>query len=339
MKAIALLSGGLDSTLAAKAVLEQGIEVIGVNFTSPFCMCSGRNGGCKSKAREMAEQLKIPLKVLSAAEEFIEAVKKPRFGYGSSMNPCIDCRILKFRAAKKYMEEINASFIVTGEVLGQRPMSQNNRAMYIIEKESGLDGYILRPLSALAVAPSIPEKMGWVDREKFFGITGRSRKEQLKLVEKYSIESHACPAGGCLLTDKNFGIKVKDLIDSGMFDMDAARLFQYGRYFSAGKSLKIAAGRNESENRIIRSLAKDGDLLIEAEKKGPVVLARGKIGAEGVREALKIAAYYTKPDGEEGMRFNCKILPDEEGFYAIKEKITEEELRRFSPEYLKEEAG
>jgi tRNA U34 2-thiouridine synthase MnmA/TrmU len=316
MKAISLLSGGLDSTLATKLIMEQGIEVLALNFTSPFCQCGGKQKeGCRHKAVEMAEQLGVKLKIASLGEEFIAAVGNPKYGHGSGVNPCIDCRILKFKAAKKIMEEEGASFIITGEVLGQRPMSQNNRAMSLIERESGLSGYIVRPLCAKVIEPSVPEQKGWVDREKFHGIEGRSRKSQLKLVDELKIENHACPAGGCLLTDKNFSAKVRDLIDSGMFTLENTRLFKYGRYFSLDRHFKLVVGRNEQENTVIKNMARHGDLLIECAGKGPTAVARGKIYPDLLREALKKTAHYCRRG--ERVVLNCRILPDETAVYAF----------------------
>lgn len=328
MKAISLLSGGLDSTLATKLIKEQGIEVLALNFTSPFCLCGGKpKQGCKHKAAEMAEQIGVPLKLASLGEEFIEAVKNPKYGHGSGMNPCIDCRIMKFKAAKKVMEETGASFIVTGEVLGQRPMSQNSRAMFLIEKESGLDGLIVRPLCAKVLEPSIPEQKGWVSRDKFHGIEGRSREGQLQLVEELKIENHACPAGGCLLTDKNFSVKVRDLIDSGMFNLENAKLFKYGRYFSVNRHFKLAIGRNEQENSVIKHLAKKGDLLITTAEKGPTAIARGKLTPDAIRGAIRICAHFSKY--EKAITFDCCIPPDENAVYRIEEKIPAPEIEQF----------
>jgi tRNA U34 2-thiouridine synthase MnmA/TrmU len=328
MKAISLLSGGLDSTLATKLIKEQGIEVLALNFTSPFCLCGGKpKEGCRHKAVEMAEQIGVPLKLVSLGEEFIEIVKNPEHGRGSGMNPCIDCRIMKFRVAKKIMEETGAGFIVTGEVLGQRPMSQNSRAMSLIEKESGLDGLIVRPLCAKALPPSIPETKGWVDRNRFYDIEGRGRKGQLKLVDELKIENHACPAGGCLLTDKYFSLKVKDLIDSGMFTLENAKLFKYGRYFPIGMHFKLAVGRNEQENKIIKNFAGHGDLLIEAQSKGPVALGRGKITPGNLRAALDICAHFSKY--ADFAAFDCSILPDETAIYKIEKKINSADIGRF----------
>jgi len=206
MKALALLSGGLDSSLAVEIISNLGIEVVAVNFVTPFCLCDGKRG-CRKKSVLISKRLNIDLKIFNIAEDFLEVLKKPRYGYGKNLNPCIDCRILMLRKAKEIMNELGASFIITGEVLGQRPMSQNRKAMEIIEKASGLEGLIVRPLCAKLLPASIPEREGWINRDDLLNITGRSRKKQFELVRKFNISDHACPAGGCLLTDPGFSLR------------------------------------------------------------------------------------------------------------------------------------
>ncbi|HEY5973898.1 MAG TPA: hypothetical protein VIU41_04085, partial [Geobacteraceae bacterium] len=203
-KALALLSGGLDSTLAVKVMLEQGIEVEALNFTSPFCTCTGKNAGCKSEAVRVAEEFNIPIKVMHKGAEYLEIVRNPRHGYGKALNPCIDCRIFLLRKAKEYMAQSGADFVITGEVLGQRPMSQRRDTLRVIERESGLAGLLLRPLSARHFEPTIPEKEGWVDREKLLAFKGRSRKDQMDLAAELDVTNYPCPAGGCMLTEVSF---------------------------------------------------------------------------------------------------------------------------------------
>jgi tRNA-uridine 2-sulfurtransferase len=193
-KAIALLSGGLDSTLAVKVLLDQGVEVEALNFTSPFCTCTGKNAGCKSEAVRVAEEFKIPIKVMHKGAEYLEILRNPKHGYGKGMNPCIDCRIYLLRKAKEYMQESGADFVFTGEVLGQRPMSQRRDTLNVIERESGLKGLLLRPLSAKHFEPTIPEIEGWVDREKLLSIHGRSRKEQMDLAAELDVKNYPWPA-------------------------------------------------------------------------------------------------------------------------------------------------
>src|SRR4030066_95020 len=247
IKALALLSGGLDSILATKVILEQGIDVVALNFTSPFCLC--KKGGCG--AAEAAKQLGVPLKVMNVGNEYLKVVRKPKHGYGRNMNPCIDCRIFIVKKAKKYAKEIGASFIFTGEVLDERPMSQHYPAMKLIEKEAGLVGKILRPLSARLLPETEAEKKGLVDRAKLLDIQGRSRKPQFKLAEEFNIKDYPCPAGGCLLTDKEFANRLRDLFGHrkrcSLVDVN---LLKVGRHFRVGRN-KIIVGRNEAENKIL----------------------------------------------------------------------------------------
>src|SRR5512136_2626487 len=234
-KAIALLSGGLDSTLAVKVLLEQGIEVHALNFTSPFCTCTSKKSGCKSEAVRVAEEFHIPIKVVHKGIDYLEIVRNPKHGYGKGMNPCIDCRIFLLKKARDYMAESGADFVITGEVLGQRPMSQRRDTLRVIERESGLEGLLLRPLSAKHFDPTIPEKEGWVDRSRLLAIQGRSRKEQMQLANDLDVKNYPCPAGGCLLTEISFVSKVKDVFAHAT-DLDPRdfRLLKLGRHFRIG---------------------------------------------------------------------------------------------------------
>lgn len=246
-KALALLSGGLDSTLAVKVMLEQGIEVEALNFTSPFCTCTGKNAGCKSEAIRVAEEFGIPIKVMHKGVDYLEVVRAPRHGYGKGMNPCVDCRIFLLRKAKEYMAESGADFVITGEVLGQRPMSQRRDTLRVIERESGLEGLLLRPLSAKHFEPTRPEREGWVDREKLLAIQGRSRKEQMQLAEDLDVKNYPCPAGGCLLTEVSFVSKVRDVFDhSDQLNLRDFRLLKVARHFRVGPRTKVLIGRNEA---------------------------------------------------------------------------------------------
>ncbi|MEF8788215.1 MAG: hypothetical protein V5A84_04020, partial [Planctomycetota bacterium] len=203
MRAVALLSGGLDSTLAIRVLQDQDIEIHAINFMSLFCTCTPKDSSC-SAAQTAVDQLGVSLKTVNTSKEFVELVKDPPHGYGSEVNPCLDCRIVMFRRAQEYMDEIDASFLVTGEVLGERPMSQRREAMRLIEKEAGLEGLIVRPLCAAHMEPSIPEEKGWVDRDALLDIRGRNRTPQMELAEKYDINDYPCPAGGCRLTDPGY---------------------------------------------------------------------------------------------------------------------------------------
>jgi len=290
VKALALLSGGLDSTLAAKLILNQGIDVIAVNFVTPFCSC--KKGGCG--ATEAAKQLGVPLKVVNVGDEYLKMVRKPKHGYGRNMNPCIDCRIFIVKKAKKYAKEIGASFIFTGEVLDERPMSQHSKAMKIIEEEAGLKGKILRPLSAKLLPETAIEKKGLVDREKLLDIRGRSRKPQIKLAEKFSIKDYPSPAGGCLLTCKEYASKLRDLFKhKKRCSMADVSLLKVGRHFRFGEN-KIIVGRNEAENKILTAKKARNDYYFEVPDIGsPITILQGAKTKNAIRAAAALTAFYS----------------------------------------------
>jgi tRNA U34 2-thiouridine synthase MnmA/TrmU len=240
--------------------------------------------------------LGISLRVFHVSEEFLNVVKHPKHGYGSNMNPCIDCRIFMMRKAKAYMEEIGASFIVTGEVVGQRPMSQRKEVMRLIEKEAELDGLVLRPLSAKFLPASIPEKEGWVDREGLLSIQGRSRKPQMKLAEQYGIRDYPCAAGGCLLTDPGFSRRIKDLLRHDPdFCLNDVHLLKMGRHFRLSSELRLVVGRNEEENQKIQTFSREGDILFKVvDYPGPISLLRGEAEQEKIETSAAITVRYSK---------------------------------------------
>jgi tRNA-specific 2-thiouridylase len=286
MKALALLSGGLDSTLAVKLVQEQGLDVVAVNFSSPFCLCA--KGGCG--AVRAAEQLRIPLKVISVGEEYLRMVRTPKHGYGRNMNPCIDCRIFMIRKAKEYAAEIGASFLFTGEVLDERPMSQHKAALDTIEKETDLIGRILRPLSAELLPETEAERKGWISREKLLGIRGRSRKIQIQLARDFGFEDYANPAGGCLLTYKEFAAKIRDLFHHRKrVRVKDVNLLKIGRHFRRGMN-KIVVGRDEAENERLNTMRNKMDYSFEVPDCGsPLTLLQGP----KTRKAISVAAGLT----------------------------------------------
>ena len=296
VRAIALLSGGLDSTLAVRLVLDQDIQVEAMNFVTPFCQCN-RQGCCE--AVRVSEQFGLPCKVIAVTDEFFEVIRHPKHGYGSGMNPCLDCRILMFSKARQRMEETGADFVFTGEVLGERPMSQRRDAMRIIARESGLDGRLLRPLCAKLLPPTIPEREGLVDGEKLLEISGRSRKPQMTLAKEYGINDYPCPAGGCLLTDPGFARRMKDLVQYHPdFELNDVSLLKVGRHFRLSQATKAVVGRSESENQRIVTIARPGDLLMEVRDWGsPVTLLRGEASAPEIRLAAAITARYSDAPG------------------------------------------
>ncbi|MFH1855731.1 MAG: tRNA 4-thiouridine(8) synthase ThiI [Candidatus Omnitrophota bacterium] len=287
VKAIILFSGGLDSILAAKLILDQGVEAEGVIFTSVFYSSI-------DDAKNAAKELGIKLKVFEISREFFKVFKNPRYGYGSNLNPCIDCHIFMFKKAGFYMKKIGADFLVTGEVLGERPMSQNRTTMKVIEKQSGFEGLILRPLSAKYMEPTIPEKEGMVDREKFLSITGRSRKPQIELAEKFGVKKYPAPAGGCLLTDVGFSRRMRDLMeDKKSFSVNDVELLKTGRHFRLNSRAKLVVGRDEKENKRLLTLIKDGDYAFSpCQTKGPFAAGRGEFSEEAILTASGIVARY-----------------------------------------------
>jgi tRNA U34 2-thiouridine synthase MnmA/TrmU len=326
IKAVGLLSGGLDSTLAAKMMLEQGIEVHAINFTSPFCTCTPKKAGCAAVVTAVKALGKIPLKQVAMRDEYLEMVRNPKHGYGKGINPCIDCRILKIKKAGDYMRKIGASFLFTGEVLGQRPMSQHKQAIAIIDDDSGLKGHILRPLSANHFEATVPEREGWVKREKLLGISGRSRKTQIALAAEKDIRDYPCPAGGCLLTDKYFSERMRDYLK--FTDKPSIRdipLLKVGRHFRLEGGDKLIVARNEQECKTLQNLYREKDhLLTPIDFPGPILILQGN----SIQAAIEKMLHYTKPVYRKNVRINClhrgknQILTFDEKADQTSEKIS-----------------
>lgn len=328
MKAIALVSGGLDSTLAAKITQDLGVELIALNTRSPFCLCNRKkeDGGCTFEAGRVSSGLGIKLISINTSAEFLGIVEKPKFGYGSHMNPCLDCRVLLFKKAKEAMQKEGASFVITGEVLGQRPMSQRLAAMKLIDQEAGLEGLVVRPLSARVLEPTIPEKNGWIDREKLLAISGRGRKEQIALAQELEIYDYPCPSGGCLLTDPGFSKRLKDLMRYGRLRQEDIQLLKIGRHFRLKPDTKLVVGRSEQENRRLEALKEDGDFLFQPEDlAGPSAILRGTIEGSSILEsASRIVAKYCDGANEE-TKIICQRSPLQEYKFIVSPN-TEEEL-------------
>lgn len=292
MRALALISGGLDSILAARLIMDQDIEVLGVSFGSPFFGSDG--------ARAATDEIGIDLVVIDIGEDILGVIAAPKHGFGKHMNPCIDCHALMVRRAGERMDSLGGSFVVTGEVVGQRPKSQMRFGLEAVERESGLAGLLLRPLSAKLLAPTIPEKEGWVERERFLGLHGRTRKPQLELARKYGITRYLSPAGGCLLTDENFSRALKDLRAHGQVSVQTVRLLSVGRQFRLSDRAKLSVGRNHAENEALFGLKPDGALFVKAvDHKGPVGVLQGSPDDEDSKLAAGVVARYADaPPGE-----------------------------------------
>lgn len=299
-KGLVLLSGGLDSILAAKILLEQGVELEAVNFKTSFNSSSRK---CqKSISQKASDQLGISLGTVDiTTEEYLDVIKNPEHGYGSSMNPCVDCRIFMFKKAKEYMEKIGASFIVTGEVLGERPMSQRSDMIRHIEKESGLKGLIVRPLSAKLLESSAAEAEGVVDRSRLFDIRGKSRKQQIELAKRLGIADYPNPSGGCLLTEKGFAKKVRDLLDHDALSMENIELLKLGRHFRLTPQAKFVIGRDSKENECLLEMGQKGDIFFDAKGiPGPIGLLRGiGITQDMTKSCCEIVLKYSDTEGPE----------------------------------------
>ncbi len=289
-KAVGLLSGGLDSAIAAKLLLDQGIEVHAVHVSMPW--------GCgdPGRVRRLAEKLHIPMKIIPLADDYLAVLQHPKYGFGSAHNPCIDCHIYMVKKAAAYMQEIGASFVFTGEVLGQRPMSQRRQCLGWVEDDALVPGRLLRPLCAKLLAPTIPEQEGLVDRERLLDISGRSRKVQYRLVKELGIEGFSAPGGGCLLTEKLFGARLKDVLARGCPDIASTAVLGLGRYFRLDAGAFVLLGRDAHENEELLKRAMPTDILLRpAAFPGPVALVRGgDIHDNRLTLAAGLAQFYSK---------------------------------------------
>ncbi len=295
-KAVALLSGGLDSTLAVKLMIDQGIDMTAVHFTSVFCNCTPKKAGCKMQARKVAEEFNVPIRVIHKGMDYIKMVERPPHGHGRGMNPCVDCRIYMLRKVKEMMPELGASFVITGEVLGQRPMSQQRHTIRLIERESGLTGLILRPLSALHFESTRPEREGIVDREKLLAMSGRTRKPQFALAEQIGVKDYPCPAGGCLLTDKVIAARLRDLFaHQPDYTHTDLVLLTMGRHLRLRPDLKVilAASRRKTSGS---PTWQDPDRSSSTPQnfRGPTALAIGEIDEKAEGTIGEMIASYSR---------------------------------------------
>ena len=330
-KAVALLSGGLDSHLAVRIMLEQGVDIEAVAIKTPFCdFDCGK--GCGQRVREVADELGIKLKTVYFGEEYLRMLKNPKYGYGSGMNPCIDCRGMMYNAAKEHMKKTNADFVITGEVLFQRPMSQNNRALHIIEKETDMECKVLRPLSAKHLPPTDVEKMGLINRENMGDIRGRSRKEQLMLAKHFGISEPPNAAGGCLLTDPSFSKRVKDILDhcDDIPTLNDIELLKVGRHLRITHDAKFVVGRNKDENEVIKALLADGDVIMEVKDYvGPTCILRSKNYDDSlIIKCAEIAARYSDAPRDDLSKVSITVNGDKREVTVMPADIETIEMMR-----------
>ncbi|WP_455204901.1 hypothetical protein [Kaarinaea lacus] len=305
-KAVALISGGLDSMLAVKAILEQGIHVEGINFFTGFCVeghthairKQDKNKPKRNNALWVAEQLGIKLHIIDVSQPYKNVVLNPKHGYGANLNPCLDCKGFMVQNAYDWIQQHEFDFIITGEVMGQRPMSQRKNTLPVVQKESGAGDLLVRPLCAKLLPPTLPEREGWIDREQLFAFNGRSRKPQMALAAQYGFSDYAQPAGGCcFLTDQAYSHKLADLWQSRGsrdYEMDDIMLLKVGRHLRPKKHFKIIISREEGETRFLEGYRKQFVNLFPISHSGPLALVDGKVDQQDLNLAAQLVARYSQ---------------------------------------------
>ncbi|AYD39180.1 tRNA 4-thiouridine(8) synthase ThiI [Clostridium fermenticellae] len=318
-KALAMMSGGLDSTLAAKLIKDQGIDVLGLCFKSYFF-------GPKNAVR-MAKQIDVPLKVVDFSKEHFEMVKNPKHGYGKNINPCIDCHAMMMRYAGNLLKEYDAQFIITGEVLNQRPMSQNKSSLDVVRKESGFSDKILRPLCAKNLKPTEMELNGMVNREKLLDIYGRSRKAQMELADRWGVKDYPSPAGGCKLTEPNYAKRLRDLLRyNEMPNENELELLKFGRHFRISENAKIISTRTHDEADEINEFLTENELIFFADDfNGSMIIIYGKPTETDIELAAKITGRYCKGKDEDSINVKYGFFKHElDNHIEIKPGVDEE---------------
>ena len=305
-KAVALLSGGLDSMLAVRVMQEQGVHVEGINFFTGFCV-EGHTHAIRKQDRDKpkrnnalwaAEQLGIKLHIIDIIEEYKDVVINPKHGYGANLNPCLDCKIFMVRKAHEWMKAHAFDFIITGEVVGQRPMSQRKDTMPVVQHESGVEDRLLRPLSARNLPETLPEREGWVNREQLHDFSGRSRKPQIALARSFGFTEWATPAGGCcFLTDAQYSVKLADLWESRgskQYEMDDIMLLKVGRHIRPARHFKLIVAREEGEGKFLQGYKREFPTLKVTSHGGPFALIDGELSDGELRQAAAIVARYSQ---------------------------------------------
>lgn len=322
IRALGLCSGGLDSILSALILQQQGVHVEWITFETPFFSAA--------KARNAADQTGIKLHIEDITPDYLEMLKSPPAGYGKNMNPCMDCHSLMFNKAGAFMQANRFNFLFSGEVVGQRPMSQTSNSMRYVAKHSGFDEYILRPLSAQCLPETQMEKSGLVDRQQLMGLSGRSRKPQMALAEKLGIKEYPAPAGGCLLTDPGYSRRLKDLLDHNAgLTVNALHLLKYGRHMRLNDTTKIVVGRTKGDNeQILKHCDPKRDVVLKVkEYPGPTVVMPGGGPKEMIFLAGAICAGYSK--APEASPVNVQTTRGGNAEYLTVLSVQPDESRRF----------
>ncbi len=304
-KTVGLFSGGLDSILAARLMVEQGVEVIGLHFRVPFP--SPERDFTNDRLMRLAESAGVSAISVDVTDDYMKLIEKPAHGYARGMAPCLDCMLYMLTKAKELAEQVSADFIFTGEVVGQRSHCQNKRSLKLLEKLGKMEGRLLRPLSAKLLEPTIPELTGIVRRERLLEIKGRSRRRQIRLASEFGILDYPQPAGGCLLTDANFGSRVKDAIQHGQLDPASRQLLMLGRHFRLESGAKVIVGRNKGENQRLEVLSRPTDVLCRPlVVVGPVALLIGApVGKQDMELAARICARYSDAPRGQKVKVQC----------------------------------
>lgn len=304
-KALALYSGGLDSLLSILTVVKQGINVTAIRFLTPFNI-KLRN---RSHNADAPSHTSFEKRDYLISDQFLELLKNPQFGYGKNMNPCVDCKILMLKEAKRIMLEEGYDFIITGEVLWQRPMSQRRDILSVIDREASVTGYVVRPLSAKLLNPSFAEQAGTIDREKLFSFSGRSRKPQMKLAQEMGIKEYSQPASGCLLTDPLYSVRLRDLMRySSSLSIKDVNLLQLGRHFRISSATKVIVGRDKTDNELISSIAEPDDCLLWVEGVGSsLTIIRGDISSKAIEVAASLSARYSDAKNQKEVMVTLKV--------------------------------
>jgi tRNA U34 2-thiouridine synthase MnmA/TrmU len=325
-KAIALYSGGLDSTLAILVMMNQGVDVTAITFLNHFGCDISDKSSCSKDPFAASVKFGFKVKLSHLSDKFLDIVKNPKYGYGKNMNPCVDCRILMLKEAREFMDLIGADFLITGEVLGQRPMSQRRDCFPVIDKAADVKGLVLRPLCAKLLPSTVPEDKGLVNRDMLYDFNGRSRKPQMALAQEFGLTEYPAPAGGCLLTEPIYAFKLKDLLtcnsDPEYKDINLLRI---GRHLRFSPECKIIVGRNNDENEIIKSVAGPGDYLLRVEGVGsPLVIIRGKVTDEALTVAASLCARYS--DAKKLSEVTVMVLQGDKKCYCLKVQPASNEM-------------